>query len=119
MQVAGWLSEPCAMDVFQPDVGRTGLTDGLRQMAMASAAGIPTTPHMGNGVAVFQAATLHFSAVCEPTHLQEMQAGLYEKARALTDSAWVYRDGGFVLPDRPGLGAEVDEATLERFAVRA
>ena len=74
-------------------------------------------PH-GNGVAVFQAATLQFSAICEPTHLQELQAGHYEKTKALTDSAWVYKDGGFILPDRPGLGVEVDEDALQGFIVK-
>ena len=104
--------------MFQPDIGRTGITGGLKQMAMARVAGIPTTPHMGNGVAVFQAATLQFSAICEPTHLQELQAGHYEKTKALTDSAWVYKDGGFILPDRPGLGVEVDEDALQGFLVK-
>ena len=104
--------------MFQPDIGRTGITDGLRQMAMAREAGIPATPHMGNGVAVFQAATLQFSAICEPTHLQELQAGHYEKTKALTDSAWTYSDGGFTVPDRPGLGVEVDEDALRGFRVK-
>ncbi|MFW6174244.1 MAG: mandelate racemase/muconate lactonizing enzyme family protein [Chloroflexota bacterium] len=117
-QVADWVGEPLALDVFQPDIGRTGLTDGLRQMAMATRSGIPTTPHMGNGIAVFQAATLHFSAVCQPTHLQELQAGHYQKTREVTDSAWAYRDGVMKLPDRPGLGVEVREDSLERFAAR-
>jgi len=116
-QLGEWLS-PRSFDVFQPDIGRTGITDGLTQMAMAREAGIPTTPHMGNGVAVFQAATLQFSAVCEPTHLQELQAGHYEKTQAITDSAWVYRDGSFTLPDRPGLGVEVDEDALQEFLVK-
>ncbi|MCH7907749.1 MAG: hypothetical protein IIB26_10000 [Chloroflexi bacterium] len=116
-QLGEWLSPP-AFNVFQPDIGRTGITGGLKQMAMARAAGIPTTPHMGNGVAVFQAATLQFSAICEPTHLQELQAGHYEKTKALTDSAWVYKDGGFILPDRPGLGVEVDEDALQGFLVK-
>jgi D-galactarolactone cycloisomerase len=116
-QLDEWLT-PRSFDVFQPDIGRTGITDGLKQMAMARAAGIPTTPHMGNGVAVFQAATLQFSAICEPTHLQELQAGHYEKTKALTDSAWVYKDGGFALPDRPGLGVEVDEDALQGFLVK-
>jgi L-alanine-DL-glutamate epimerase-like enolase superfamily enzyme len=73
---------------------------------------------MGNGVAVFQAATLQFSAICEPTHLQELQAGHYEKSQALTDSAWVYKDGSIALPDRPGLGVVVDEDTLQAFLVK-
>ena len=116
-QTAAWFDEPRALDIYQPDVGRTGLSDGLRQVAAARAAGIPSTPHMGSGLAVFQAATLHFAAVCGDECLQEYQAGLAERAALVSETAWVYADGGFRLPDRPGLGVEIDEEAVARYAV--
>ncbi|MBI4220978.1 MAG: mandelate racemase/muconate lactonizing enzyme family protein, partial [Chloroflexi bacterium] len=112
-QARGWFDPPRALDVYQPDIGRTGLSDGLRQLEAASTAGLSVTPHMGNGMAVFQGATLQFSAVCKPSHLQEFQYGHYRVSKEIADSGWVYRNGAFDLPDRPGLGVKVDEASLE------
>ncbi len=117
-QLEPWLQEPAALDVYQPDIGRTGISDGLRQMAMASAAGIPTTPHMGSGVSVFQAATLQFAALASPEYLQEFQGGLSDKLGDAADTSWKYSAGSFRLPDRAGIGAEVDEAGIDRFIVR-
>lgn len=117
-QVEEWLEEPRALDVYQPDIGRTGITDFIRQRDMAAAAGIPTTPHMGTGVSIFQAATLQCAAVASPEYLQEFQGGLSDKLGAAGDTSWAYRDGSFTLPDRPGIGASLDEAGIERFVVR-
>ncbi len=117
-QIGEWLAAPRALDVYQPDIGRTGISDYVRQLDAANAAGIPVTPHMGTGVSVFQAATLHCAGIASAAYLQEFQGGLSDKLGKASDSAWTYRDGAFVLPDRPGLGVELDEAGVERFAVR-
>ncbi len=117
-QVEPWLEPPRALDVYQPDIGRTGISDFVRQLDMATAAGVPVTPHMGTGVSVFQAATLQCAALSSPEYLQEFQGGLSDKLGAASDSAWSYADGEFALPDRPGLGVTLDEAALERYIVR-
>lgn len=114
-QTQPWFDPP-ALEVFQPDVGRTGLSDGLRQRDQAAAAGVPTTPHMGNGLGPFQAATLHFAAACTGACLQEYQAGLAERAALVGTTPWKYADGAIRLPDAPGLGVEMDEAALARHA---
>lgn len=117
-QLADWLLHPPALDVYQPDIGRTGISDFLRQRDLAAAAGIPTTPHMGNGVSVFQAATLHCAAVSSPELLQEFQSGLSTLLSDATSTRWQARDGEFVLPEAPGLGVEVDEAALAPHVVK-
>ncbi|MBM3957593.1 MAG: mandelate racemase/muconate lactonizing enzyme family protein [Gemmatimonadetes bacterium] len=117
-QTAEWFREPRGLDVFQPDIGRTSLSDAMRQMADAKAAGIPTTPHMGAGTSVLQSATLQFATLAAPDYLQEYQAGLAGRGASLFDSGWRYADGAVALPDRPGLGVEVHEAELGRYVVR-
>ncbi len=117
-QVEPWLTGPRSLDVYQPDIGRTGISDFIKQRDMASAAGIPTTPHMGSGVSVFQAATLQCAAVSSPEFLQEFQGGLSDKLGDAADTAWRYDGGMFKLPDRPGLGADIDQAEIEPFIVR-
>ncbi|NKB66100.1 MAG: hypothetical protein GKR89_03480 [Candidatus Latescibacteria bacterium] len=116
-QTRDWFAAPGALDVYQPDIGRTGLSDGLRQLAQATAADIPCTPHMGNGLAVFQAATLHFAAACTDEYLQEYQAGLAVRANLVASTDWIYAEGGFNLSHRPGLGVSVDEEAVARYTV--
>ena len=117
-QMEAWVQQPRALDVYQPDVGRTGFTGYMLQKEIAAGAGIPVTPHMGSGVSVFQAATLQCAAVASPDYLQEFQGGLSDRLREASDTAWQYRDGGFTLPDRPGIGVEINEAMLEPFIVK-
>ncbi len=116
-QTEAWFEPPRALEVFQPDIGRTGFSDGLRQLEQARIAGVPTTPHMGNGLGPFQAATLHFATACGDEYLQEYQAGLAERATLVGSTAWEYVDGMFNLPDAPGLGVTVDEQALARYVV--
>lgn len=115
-EAAPWL-EQRALDVFQPDVGRTGLSELLRQMRLAEAQGIAVTPHMGGALDLFQAATLHVAAACGGALLCEYQAGLAGRLGSATDSGWRYRDGAFRLPERPGLGVEVDLEALAPFVI--
>jgi galactonate dehydratase len=117
-QLEPWLEKPLPLDVYQPDIGRTGISDFIRQRDMAAAAGIPTTPHMGTGVSVFQAATLQCAAVASPEFLQEFQGGLSDKLGDASSTDWAYDNGIFRLPDRPGIGAAIDEEAIEPFVVR-
>ena len=116
-QMESWVQEPRALDVYQPDIGRTGFSDYMVQMKIASDCGVPTT-HMGSGVSVFQAATLQCAAVASPDYLQEFQGGLSDRLDKASDTGWKYADGGFKLPDRPGIGVEIHESLLEPFIVR-
>jgi galactonate dehydratase len=117
-QMEAWVQQPRALDVYQPDIGRIGFTDYMNQMEIAARAGILTTPHMGTGVSVFQAATLQCAAVAPPEYLQEFQGGLSDRLEKASDTAWKYADGGFVLPDRPGIGVEINETLLDPFVVK-
>jgi L-alanine-DL-glutamate epimerase-like enolase superfamily enzyme len=57
------------------------------------------------------------AALGEPSLLTEYQAALAGRLEGAVHSAWHYADGGFALPDQPGLGIEVDEAALARFVI--
>ena len=46
------------------------------------------------------------------------QGGLSDRLAEASDTGWQYRDGGFELPDRPGIGVEINEALLEPFIVK-
>jgi L-alanine-DL-glutamate epimerase-like enolase superfamily enzyme len=114
------LLEPTkALDIVQPDVGRTGISELVRIRARAAAAGVPVTLHMGSGGPVLQAATLQCAAaVAESPLLQEFQAGLADLLNDAVDSGWRYADGVLALPDRPGIGVDVSPQQLENLVVR-
>ena len=97
---------------------RTSISDFIQQRDLAYAANIPVTPHMGNGVSVFQAATLQCAAVSSPELLQEFQGGLSNLLQDASDTGWQLKDGEFILPDRPGLGVSINEDGIEPYIVR-
>lgn len=117
-QLKDWLNPSPIFDVYQPDIGRTSISDFIRQRDLAYSAQIPVTPHMGNGVSVFQAATLQCAAVSSPDLLQEFQGGLSNLLKDASDTGWTLRDGAFNLPDRPGIGVTIDADRIGPYIVR-
>lgn len=117
-QMSDWLTPTPIFDVYQPDIGRTSISDFIRQRDLAYAANIPVTPHMGNGVSVFQAATLQCAAVSSPDLLQEFQGGLSNLLQHASDTGWQLNEGQFHLPDRPGIGVTINENDIEPHIVR-
>lgn len=115
-QIETWINAP-ALDIFQPDIGRTGISNALKQLEMSLKSGIQVTPHMGMGSPIFQAATLHFSSICQSKYLQEYQAGLAENLKELVKTYWIYENGFLYMPNIPGLGVEVDETNIIKNSV--
>lgn len=110
-QVAPWV-QGGAMQILQPDVCRTGFSDGRRQQQLAEAAGMAVTAHMGSGSPIVQAAALQFDAALPDGLLAEHQFDLGNPLPGVFRSSWVYRDGAMQVPDAPGLGLAVDEPAL-------
>ena len=98
------------MDVVQPDTGRAG---GLLQMkkvaAQAEAHHIMVAPHDGSLGPIAEAAAVHLMATLPNFLILEHMAD---------DVPWRYelmtefplQDSHFIVPDRPGLGIELNEA---------
>lgn len=113
-----------SVDIIQPDICASGgLTEAKRISALASANGIDIIPHTwGTSIGIHVA--LHFISNIEsvpgrmyqPEFLMEYdqtENGLREK---LTFPSIEMKDGYIAVPDRPGLGIDVDEDMLESFA---
>lgn len=108
-------------DVIQPDLGRVGgLTEALRCARIASERGLYCVPHAWKtGLTV--AATRHFAAAvtnCPFTEFfhPDLFPSLLRSKLAGPEPTLV--EGQWSLPDRPGLGVELDEEILEQCLVK-
>jgi L-alanine-DL-glutamate epimerase-like enolase superfamily enzyme len=108
--------------VAQPDVGRVGgLTEARRVCALAAERGRLVVPH-GWKTGITVAATAHLAAVTPHMPFFEfVPQGVAESAlrRELVQDELSLVDGHLQLPQRPGIGVELDRDALERFAEAA
>jgi len=111
----GRLIEGRCVDVLQVDISRVGLTQAMKVATRAAAAGIPCVNH-SYSYGINLAASLHFAAAIEQTSLFEYQVTPNEIREALVPGAPRPVEGVLKVPEGPGLGIEVDEAALDRFA---
>jgi galactonate dehydratase len=104
-----------AVDVLQPDVCHIGgLLEMKRASVLADAAGIPVAPHNPYGP-VCHAATMHFAASCQNFLVLETFIIDVPWRREISTEDWGFVDGCFIVPDRPGLGVELNEEALARY----
>ena len=114
-----------AMDIVQPDVCAAGGISECRKIAtLASAHGVECVPHAW-GSAIGLAATIHFLAALpnQPPCLVPMEPLLeFEQEqnpfRDLLALEPIRQVGGLVgVPQKPGLGIEVDRSIIEKYKV--
>lgn len=103
-----WL-DAGALHIAQPDIGRTGITEGLIIAEIAAARGVPVAPHHSTGMGVALAAGLHVAAAAEHLASFEYQPTSTEVGSRILREPLSCRPDGFRLPSGPGLGIDVDE----------
>ena len=104
--------------VIQPDLSHAGGISEVRRIAtLAETFDVSLAPHCPLGP-IALAASLNVGAVSQNLLIQEQGLGIhYNEGSDLLDylvdpSVFDYRDGFVAVPDRPGLGVEVDEAAV-------
>ncbi len=103
------LFEMRAADYIQPDVSHAGGIMELKKIAAVSEAYyIPFAPHNPSGP-VANAATLQIAACCPNFSILEIMYSDVEWRKDVSDEKLEYRDGYITIPDRPGLGIEINE----------
>ena len=117
------LQKDC-VDVLQIDIcGAGGLTEAKRIAALASAYGVEIVPHTwGTGIAFHTA--LHFISNLEPIPGRMLMHDFfieYDRTEnsireTLTSPAIEMKDGFIDVPNRPGLGIELNEEVLRQYA---
>jgi L-rhamnonate dehydratase len=114
-----WL-ERGKVDVLQPDINRCGGLTEIRRIAdLAALFGVTVIPH-GWKTGITAAAARHFqAATANAPYIEMLMPDLYETPlRAeLVQPEPTLVGGEVPLPTAPGLGIEVVEEALERYAV--
>lgn len=111
-----WI-EGRSFDVAMPDVARTGLSEGQRIAALCDSYNLPVAPHIGGGGILSVAASIHYSASIPNFQIMEHSHKAHTVKGMVASSYPEPEDGVFALPTAPGLGVEIDQAAVERYAV--
>ncbi len=106
--------EKCAADYIQPDISHAGGILELKKIAAeAECRYIPFAPHNPSGP-VANAATLQLAASCPNFEILEIMYSDVEWRKDVTNEALEYKDGFIKIPDKPGLGIEINEEECEK-----
>ena len=98
-----------ATDYIQPDISHAGGIMELKKIAAeAECRYIPFAPHNPSGP-VANAATLQLAATCPNFEILEIMYSDVEWRKDVTNESLVYKDGYMTIPEKPGLGIEINE----------
>ena len=103
---------------LQPDLGRTGITGGLRLATRAAALGMEVVPHVSIAMAPQIAAAIHFAAAAPACHICEFNPVVVEIANLYSPQPIVMENARYIISDSPGLGVSILEENLSRDIVR-
>jgi D-arabinonate dehydratase/D-galactarolactone cycloisomerase len=107
-----------ALDIVQPDVCRAGGLSECRRIAqLADAFGVGFAPHVSIGSAIQFAASAHIAAATPNFVIMEYWIGENPIGNAVLRTPLRLSDGMLVVPAGPGLGLDIDEDAVLRYAV--
>jgi muconate cycloisomerase len=95
-----------------------GMIQFVRNAAMAHAAGIPCWHGSGNDLGIMEFSYLHAAAAARNCVLGSDFVGSWTRKDDLVVEGIQFEDGYALVPDRPGLGCELDMEAVERYCVR-
>ncbi len=108
-----------AADIINPDVCNVGGIEELRQIAaMAEAYHVVVSPHNYNSTTVGLAATLHVSAAIPNFLITEYFVNFEPRGAEIAVTPFRVEQGYVTVPTAPGLGIELREDVLARYAYR-
>lgn len=104
-------------DLVQPDVTRCGgITEAKRIYELSQKYDVKLVPH-GFSTGILTAATAHFLASCETTDLIEYSQSTSPLNQHLVKSSIEFKDGYINVPEKPGLGVELNESLVDQYRV--
>jgi D-galactarolactone cycloisomerase len=105
-----------AVDFIQPDVARAGgVTETKKIAELAAKYKVPVSFHTwGDGVAL--AASVHLSAALKNCIVMELDYTYNPLREELLRDPFKMENGFLIPPDKPGLGIDMNDQALERYA---
>ncbi len=111
--------EQGAADIINPDICNCGGILELKEIAaMAEAYAVAVSPHNYNSTTVGLSATAHLCATIPNFLITEYFVNFEAVGKEISTGTLVAEDGYLTLPTAPGLGIEIDEDALARYAYR-
>ena len=105
-----------AVDVVQPDAGRVGgFTEGMRIAALIQAENLKFAPHTGMCSAVNIVAGMHYAAAAPGFYRFEFMELDHPLIDIFKEGMPRPKAGKIELPDKPGLGIELDMGKIEKW----
>jgi D-galactarolactone cycloisomerase len=102
--------------MLQPDIGRSGLSEGRKLSVLADTFHTPVAPHVSIGLGPKIAAALHLSAACVNLHAIECNPQVYAVANKFLTEPLSFTGSTISVPcDGGGLGIRVNEQALQEF----
>ncbi len=89
----------------------------VKNAAIADAAGIPVWHGSGNDLGIMEVSYLHAASVPRNCVLPSDFVGSWTREDDLIEGGLEFEDGCAVVPDRPGLGCELDMDAVEKYRV--
>lgn len=112
-----WLVEQGGLRIIQPDIARAGgFTEMMRIAAHADLHGVQIIPHCWASD-VLVAASLHFLAAVRNVSYLEFCVFDQPLRKELAQEPIKAVDGYAAVPEKPGLGIELNEEIIKRFRV--
>jgi L-rhamnonate dehydratase len=112
------LIERGKVDVVQPDVTRAGgLSEVKKIAAMAQQRGLPCVTHVWS-TSIIQAASLHLNVSIPNSLFLEFCVRESPLNKELSTNPFRLEDGRVRVPQEPGLGVKLNQAVLEKYALR-
>lgn len=107
-----------AIDILQPDVARVGGFTGARRVGvLAHAYNLRYAPHTGFSAGISHLASLHVAAAVPNLMTYEYFYAPNPLRDLFTEPFPVPQEGMIAVPQRPGLGLELDERIVRSFEV--
>ena len=103
-----------ALQIVQPEMGHTGITEFVRICQAAHSQGIGIIPHATVGAGIFLAASLQASLALEGILGHEYQPSIFNRNTGLITSGLECLEGVYRVADGPGIGIEPTPTALSK-----
>ncbi len=110
--------ETGGVETYQPDIGRSGITEGMKLCALAELHHIKVALHVSIGLGIQIAAAIHVAAAIPNLLYIECNPQVWLVAEGLLKRPLPIGKGVVRIPDGPGLGIGIDGAILNQFVTR-